>query len=79
MEQFLCFLRPAREDFIHTATEEEGAIVGEHFAYLQELLAAGQLILAGRTQSDARFGFSFFLAESLLHSNDMAKNDPAVV
>ena len=79
MEQFLCFLRPSREDFIRTATEEEGAIVGEHFAYLQELLAAGQLILAGRTQTDAPVGISIFYAESLEQAQELVNNDPAVV
>jgi uncharacterized protein len=79
MEQFLCFLRPTRENFIQTSTQEESAIVGEHFAYLQELLAEGKLILAGRTQTDAPVGISIFCADSLEQAHQIAQIDPAVV
>ena len=78
MEQFLYFLRPARENFIQTITEEESAIIGEHFAYLQGLLAEGKLIIAGRTQTDAPVGICIYYADSLEQAQQIAENDPAV-
>ena len=79
MEQFLTFLRPTRENFIQTFTEEESEIVGEHFAYLQGLLAEGKLIVAGRTQTDAPVGICIYYADSLEQAQQIAQNDPAVV
>ena len=43
----LIFLRAVREEMPFEPTEEEERIAGEHFAYLQQLRAAGKLLLAG--------------------------------
>lgn len=61
-------------------TDKEHEIVGEHFRYLQKLLADNRLILAGRTQNmDATtFGIVIFLAESEEAARHVMENDPAV-
>jgi uncharacterized protein YciI len=76
--EFLYLLRPSRPDMIAAMTEQEQKIVGEHFAYLQNLLAEGQLILAGRTLEDQPFGIVVFRAESPERAEEIMKGDPAV-
>jgi hypothetical protein len=49
-QQFLYRIQPTRpEMLIDGLTSEEEAIVEQHFAYLQDLLGQGILLLAGRT------------------------------
>lgn len=79
MEQYLYFLHPTRENFVQTITEEEHAIIDEHFAYLQEMLAEGKLFIAGRTLTDSPVGICIYSAESLDQAQQIAQNDPAVV
>ena len=45
--QFIYFIRPHKENFAETMTEEEGEIMGVHFEYLKGLLESSKLILAG--------------------------------
>lgn len=71
------FIRPARDTFLHDATEAEMAIVGEHFAYLQRLLEMGKLVMAGRRE-DAKLGIGIFEVESLQEAEQIAGEDPAV-
>ncbi|EJL47469.1 YciI family protein [Brevibacillus agri] len=61
-------------------TDKEHEIVGEHFRYLQKLLADNRLILAGRTQNmdETTFGIAIFLAESEEAARRVMENDPAV-
>jgi uncharacterized protein YciI len=81
MEQFLYRLEPTRVAMVtEGATEREARIVGEHFAYLQQLLAAGTLLMAGRTtNNDERtFGIAILVAESEAKARELMQNDPAV-
>lgn len=75
--QFIYFIRPHKENFAETMTEEEGSIMGTHFLYLQELLKAGKLILAG-PETTGKFGIAIFEAESEDEARDIMMNDPAV-
>jgi uncharacterized protein YciI len=61
-------------------TDEERRIVSEHFAYLEKLLAAGTLILVGRTTNsdDRTFGIAIFQAESDDAARAIMNSDPAV-
>jgi uncharacterized protein YciI len=61
-------------------TAEEQAIVGRHFAYLQDLTEKGVAILVGRTQTaDAdTFGIMVFQAASEAEAQEIMANDPAV-
>ncbi len=50
MPQFVYRLQPARPGMLSDGpTADEERIIGEHFAYLQDLSARGILKLAGRT------------------------------
>ena len=81
MEQFLYRLEPTRVGMLTEGpTERETKIVGEHFAYLQKLLADGTLLMAGRTTNNEQrtFGIAILLAESEAKARGLMENDPAV-
>jgi uncharacterized protein YciI len=60
-------------------TDEESAVIEEHFGYLQALKAAGILILAGRTQvNEGAFGITIFEAPDELSARAVMQTDPAV-
>lgn len=81
MPQFLYRIRPVRHAMLtEGSTEDEQLMVGEHFAYLQQLMADGVLILAGRTQDTDPdgIGIVIFSAESEEAANAIMQGDPAV-
>jgi len=78
MNEFLITLRPPREGFADNATEQERAVIGEHFAYLQRALEKGSLVLAGRTQEATPVGLVILRAESEDSARRFADADPAV-
>lgn len=61
-------------------TERENSIVGEHFQYLLELKAAGELILAGKTQTfdEKTFGIVILSVDNELEARLIMEQDPAV-
>lgn len=61
-------------------TENETAIVAQHWAYLQELLAQGKLIFAGRTllATEESCGSAIFRADSEEEARAIKEGDPAV-
>ncbi len=75
--QFIYFIRPHKENFAETMTEEEGNIMGTHFLYLQEMLAKGKLILAG-PETTGKFGIAIIEAGSEDEAKEIMMNDPAV-
>jgi uncharacterized protein len=78
VEEFVYVIRPKRENFIETMTEEENKIMGTHFQYLKELLAEDKLILAGPCL-DGAMGICVFRSESWEAAQMIMENDPAVV
>ncbi|MBL8968767.1 MAG: hypothetical protein JNG85_17310 [Spirochaetaceae bacterium] len=62
-------------------TEEDQAAVARHFAHLEELLARGILVLAGKTDGLGRdtFGLVILEAESLEAARGLMEQDPALV
>jgi uncharacterized protein YciI len=78
LSEFVYKLQITRPDFLETITEEEQKVLGEHFAYLQGLLAEGRLILAGPCL-DAAFGICVYRAESLEEATAIMERDPVVV
>lgn len=81
MAQYLYRIQPTRVDMLSSGpTPEEQAIVGQHFAYLQRLMAEGVVILAGRTLNtdETSFGIAIFNAESDEAAQQLVENDPAV-
>lgn len=75
---YVYFLHPARRTFPADATAAELASVDEHFAYLEELMAAGRLILAGRTEEDTPTGIVVYEADTPGVAQATMENDPAV-
>jgi uncharacterized protein YciI len=81
MPQFLYRIQPTRIGMLTEGpSEQESAVVGQHFAYLKELNAAGTVLMAGRTlNADERtFGIVVFVAESEAQAEELVRNDPAV-
>lgn len=75
--QFIYIVKPLRENFSETATEEENNIIGEHFQYLKKLLEERILILAG-PETNAKFGIVILEAENEEKAREIMENDPAV-
>lgn len=80
LPQFLYRIQPTRPGMLLEATPEEAAIIGEHFAYLQRLMAEGALILAGRTTNTdpSSFGVVIFQAADEAAARAIMQGDPAV-
>ncbi len=78
MKQYILKYSPPRETFTDDATPEESAAVERHFAYLNELLNSGKLIIAGRTE-DAEYGIAIFAAEDDEEAEVIMNNDPAIM
>jgi uncharacterized protein YciI len=70
-------LRPVRPGFVEIMTPGEEAVVEEHFAHLQRLLAEGRLILAGPCL-DGAFGVVILEATSEEEATTLMRADPAV-
>lgn len=79
MAQWIYRIEPTRPEMVVRATNEESAVVQEHFEYLQALKAAGILILAGRTQADeGTWGITIFEAPDEASARAVMQTDPAV-
>jgi uncharacterized protein len=76
-KQFIFFIKPHKENFAETMTEEEGKIMSEHFIYLTGLLGEGKLVIAGPELS-GKFGMGVYETETLEEAQEMLNNDPAV-
>ncbi len=76
-KQFILVYRPLRSTFLDDQTEEESAIIGEHFKYLQQLHREGVLIMAGRCE-DATFGIAIIYADSESEAQKITESDPAI-
>ena len=79
MAQWIYRIVPTRPEMVAGATEEESAVVAEHFDYLVALKQAGILILAGRTQEDqGTWGITIFEAPDEASARAVMQTDPAV-
>ena len=80
-EQFLIRLQPVpRLVKAENWTDKENRIVADHFRRLQQLLADGTLILAGRTlnEDETMFGIVIVEAGSEEEARRLMNDDPAV-
>ncbi len=79
-DQYLYQLRATRLEMLEQPTPEEMAVLERHSAYLHGLLAAGTVVLFGRTQiTDERcFGLVIFEAASEDEARGVVEGDPAV-
>jgi uncharacterized protein len=79
MAQWIYRIVPTRPGMVAHPTDEETAVIEEHFGYLQALKTAGILILAGRTQVDeGTFGLTIFEAPDETSARAVMQTDPAV-
>ena len=76
MASFSYFLHPPRDNFAETMTELEQQTWGQHFAWLQELFAAGQLILVGVTLGRVSTGVAILEAADENSARDIVAADP---
>ena len=80
-ETFLYRIQPARPEMLSEGpTDQEAAIVGEHFNYLKGLNEQGIVLLAGRTLNTdpSSFGIVILRAGSEAAAREIVTNDPAV-
>jgi uncharacterized protein len=81
LQEFLYKLQLVRGDMLQTGpTEQEQAVVAQHFAYLQDLTTKGTIILVGRTLTtdENAMGLAIFRAESEVEASRIMNSDPAV-
>ena len=76
--QFILFIEPTRPEMPDAPTPDEASKVGEHFRYLQDQLASGNLILAGRALDTPSVGIAIFEAADEVAAAAFAANDPAI-
>jgi len=78
---YLYTLRPTRIAILTEGpTEAEAAVVGQHWAYTQDLLARGILIFGGRTlvTTDESFAAIVIRAATEQAAREIMESDPAV-
>ncbi len=81
MSQFAYRIQPTRIAMLtDAATEREADVIAQHFKYLSDLTAQGQVLFAGRTLTadEDTFGLVVVEAESEAAARHLMVNDPAV-
>ena len=78
MAEWIYFLHPPREDFAATMTDDERQVWATHFEYLQRLLAAGALIMAGPTLGPTNTGIAVFEAADEAAAQEIMAADPVI-
>src|SRR5918998_2907999 len=76
MATFSYFLHPPRDNFAETMTEVEQQTWAEHFAWLNEVYAAGALILVGVTLGRVNTGVAILEAADEDAARDLVAADP---
>ncbi|WP_372364959.1 YciI family protein [Candidatus Uabimicrobium sp. HlEnr_7] len=76
-QTYLIMYKPQRENFINSLTKKEEQVLGEHFAYLQNLLAEKKLLMAGPCE-DGSLGIAIIEVESQELAQKIMNNDPCV-
>ena len=76
MATFSYFLHPPRDNFAETMTELEQQTWGQHFAWLQELFAAEQLIMVGVTLGRVNTGVAILEAADEQSAQEIVQGDP---
>ncbi len=81
MPTYLYKIQPVRPAMLSEGpSEEEARITQAHFDYLKRLMAAGVLIMAGRTLNSgySAFGIAIFRARDDAHMRQLTEADPGV-
>ena len=81
MNHWLYRLHPIRPEMLRNGlTKHEAEVVGRHFTYLEQLVSAGVVVMAGRTlnNDESAFGIVVLRAPSEAEAREVMRNDPAV-
>jgi uncharacterized protein YciI len=78
MAEWIYFIHTSRDDFAATMSGEERRAWGEHAARLEELLAAGTLILAGPTLGRINTGIAVIEAPDAPSARRIMEEDPTI-
>ncbi|MDI1461502.1 YciI family protein [Catellatospora sp. KI3] len=78
MNEWIYFIHSPRDDFAATMNDDEQAVFGAHFGYLQQLLAQGKLILAGPTLGTINTGVCVIEAEDEAAATQIMNADPFI-
>lgn len=81
MSQFIYRIQPVRQNMLAAGlTDEEEAVIGEHFDYLNRLNKEGVVILAGRTlnNDETSFGIVIFEPCGEQEARSIMEDDPSV-
>jgi uncharacterized protein YciI len=76
MSAWVYFLHPPRENFAATMTGDEQAVWQRHFAWLEQLLKEGRLVLAGATGGPTNTGIAIFEAADDESARRTVSHDP---
>lgn len=76
--EFIIRIEPTREGMAEEPTQEEAALLEQHFAYLKSLMEKGVVVLAGRTTEKPFVGYVIFRAEDEDTAQDLMNDDPAI-
>jgi uncharacterized protein len=78
MAYFFARLTPKRPNFPADMSQEEGAAMAGHFAFLAEQLANGTLVVAGPVMSPGgAFGMAVLESPSVGEAQELLARDPA--
>jgi len=79
MKYYLCKYLPPRSDFLATMTDDEKIWMGQHGAYLDELLAKGQIVAHGPVMDPSGgYGVSLYRIEDDQDIEALTAQDPIV-
>ena len=73
----VAFLRPVRPNFHRDPTLDELGALGQHLAFLQGLVSAGHVVMAGPSE-DGALGVVIFPHDSAAQAEERMREDPAV-
>ena len=73
----IAFLRPVRPNFHRDPSIDELGALGKHLAFLQGLVSAGHVVLAGPSE-DGALGVVVFPHDSATQAEERMREDPAV-
>ena len=81
-QQYLYQIFPTRpEMLVDGPTESETDVLHQHVTYLEHLAENGEVLLAGRTQTEdsTSFGIVILVADSDTAAQEIVSRDPAVL
>ncbi len=79
MKYYLCKYMPPRPDFLATMTSDEAAWMGQHGAFLDALLAKGQIVAHGPVMDPSGgYGVSLYQIEDDQEIEAITAQDPIV-